>query len=545
MALEQTKLARSLAHKLSSQCHDSPGTYKILTNDVRRCRNVLEQLEEGLSEETIDENRRVKVLPIAESANHILQKLDLAIQSYRCSKDPQIDQGIVVAFKSHVQSITDDLTAAYDALTDSAEIAIRFDPRPSLDSAVLEPVSAVSSTNASARDGVRPESLGSSAWSTPVQHDTQSQSSKTELSSMPDAQPDQFEVAAGDGKEVYTSPPVRPSPLLDPNSTRSSQQRGRSPSILSPLYTDPFMSTTLENASSSILCDDETDDVPSSPFDETQPMKPEALERQPSSKGSPSTVKALDVAASPSLPFVSESEPKSESEPESESEPRSEPEPEAESELEPESKPQPESKSESKSESKPESKPRSNSESEPAIGTVEEPSGILENDTADPEIHRREVDAADVEPEFVGPVGSRIQERSTTVRRIVPWPGAGVNIENKSQPQPSSDGSYVDVEDHQPSVQLTSVQDQPKNSTQDAVSAPESPVPEAGDVQQGHGESDLSWEMPLSVLRNQRRWDRFYKSPAAGRLAVANNPTETPGAMSPSPDPRPHAEYQM
>ena len=166
-----------------------------MARDVRRLRNALEEVEEVLADRAMDGDRTTAetlVLTRVTSARDILRKLDLSLQSSRCSRQ-EVDPGAMVALRYTIETATDELSVAFDAMTSTGEIELRLDTSISLDAVARALRGQSAATSAASSKDERKSSIVSSALT--------SQSSATDVGSL--REPFSHILPPSDEKEVY------------------------------------------------------------------------------------------------------------------------------------------------------------------------------------------------------------------------------------------------------------------------------------------------------------------------------------------------------
>lgn len=108
---------------------DSPSIYKTLAADVRRLRNILEEVEELLAEDQTNSAVELKVTERVLLCKCLLDELDVTLHSYRCSthKLQNVKPETIASLKSDFENATDSLSAAFDVLTHTGQIELRLD----------------------------------------------------------------------------------------------------------------------------------------------------------------------------------------------------------------------------------------------------------------------------------------------------------------------------------------------------------------------------------------------------------------------------------
>ena len=157
----------------------SPSSYKLLASSVWSLRNGLER-----AEQIFDENRTLgpddlRFLTQVARSRDILGRLDLALQSYRCSTNKDVDESAVADFKDILDVTTHKLTAAFEVVT-TGEIPFKLDttniPLP------FPPAKSAASSAVDSNHGPR-SSQASDAWSLVARDSPSLASASTEGSS--------------------------------------------------------------------------------------------------------------------------------------------------------------------------------------------------------------------------------------------------------------------------------------------------------------------------------------------------------------------------
>lgn len=100
-------------------------SYKPLTSSLCKLRNVLGDIDEALDDShdpTISSDSKLQ--SNLSSSRSILEKLDVALVTYRCMTQPDIDTSAVASLKTTVEEITQELATAYEKLTRTGEISM-------------------------------------------------------------------------------------------------------------------------------------------------------------------------------------------------------------------------------------------------------------------------------------------------------------------------------------------------------------------------------------------------------------------------------------
>ncbi|KAM0719780.1 hypothetical protein Q7P37_003913 [Cladosporium fusiforme] len=107
-----------MAQKLWDQCRDSQSAYSAVTSDLRKLRNVLEDIEEYTQDSVLAEPQCRKVLSQVSKCKAILGGLDLGLQSFRCSnKQQHVQSGAIAAIIASVQVATEGMLMVYHGLS--------------------------------------------------------------------------------------------------------------------------------------------------------------------------------------------------------------------------------------------------------------------------------------------------------------------------------------------------------------------------------------------------------------------------------------------
>ncbi|KAK1045585.1 hypothetical protein LTR33_015167, partial [Friedmanniomyces endolithicus] len=169
--------SRALAHTLFGQCRDSFGAYKTLAPSVRKLRNLLEEVEDGMNggggaaavnEAGMNEQ--------AARCHAILVRLDTAMQQQR-QNHSEPTRGAIADLRTAIDVACHQLLVAYEAPSVTGEIPLKLDiDRWSAPSQTANSVSVSATT-----DDTRKLSTSSSAWSLVHPESTTSESTNGDL----------------------------------------------------------------------------------------------------------------------------------------------------------------------------------------------------------------------------------------------------------------------------------------------------------------------------------------------------------------------------
>ena len=134
---------------------DAPSSYKLLATSVRNLRNVLEEVEDDYDQTRTLGPDDVKLLNQIGRSHDILSRLDLALQSYRCSAHKDVNMNAVSDLKTALDVTTHQLRLAFEAIT-TGDIPLKLDMRNIPDHA---------RASASIEDSSASRSRKSSMWS--------------------------------------------------------------------------------------------------------------------------------------------------------------------------------------------------------------------------------------------------------------------------------------------------------------------------------------------------------------------------------------------
>ncbi|KAM0709915.1 hypothetical protein Q7P35_003958 [Cladosporium inversicolor] len=108
---------RALAHELWGQCRDATSQYQELTVDLRRLRNLLEDVEEHIAEDPSLDISQIST-PIMQ-CKAILCGLELNLKSFQDSAEEQrnVQPEVVLVLKASVQVASHNLSVVFESLT--------------------------------------------------------------------------------------------------------------------------------------------------------------------------------------------------------------------------------------------------------------------------------------------------------------------------------------------------------------------------------------------------------------------------------------------
>lgn len=250
--MDDLPAARDLAHQLWGQCRESPSSYKLLSSSVKNLRNVLEELEDlELGPEDVNLETQIA------QSRELLERLNLSLQSYHSSQITDVDGSAVADFKTSLDVIGQELTAAHDALS-MGEIPLQLDTAPI--PALASPSSHWASTSASAVESGQEH------------HESTRTSSAYSFiaKANPWTQDDSEEETPSDEKEAYG---LGTSHLQNSASNKPVITTKPSVDFRFPFASPDLMSISIEEASTMILRDDDTlSSNPQDPRSKTSPQ---------------------------------------------------------------------------------------------------------------------------------------------------------------------------------------------------------------------------------------------------------------------------------
>ena len=156
-----------------------------MTSSVRKLRNNLEEVEEVFDDARTAGPDDSKLLSKVAQSGHILGRLDLALQSYRCSKHKDVNERTVDDLRTELDVTTQELHLAFEDIS-TGEIQLQLDTSIIADATAATKTSSTrwhsaSSTTADSTHE-RKSSRTSSAWSL-VPRDSPSQGSNSDTPS--------------------------------------------------------------------------------------------------------------------------------------------------------------------------------------------------------------------------------------------------------------------------------------------------------------------------------------------------------------------------
>ena len=225
---------------------------------MRKLRNELEEVEDILDDTRTLGPDDLELLEKIAKSSEILHQLDLALQSYRCSKHIDVNESAISDFKTLLDITSHEVSLAFEAIT-TGEIELRLDTDilanyANVPKSPTYGQSSSSNTAESAYD--RESSRTSSVWSS-APRDSPSQASTVNTPSM--HSDGKVSIQPVDDKEVYDfgTPSLQVSPW-----SKSGLRSSPSTDWRAPFATLDPLSISIEQASSMILADD--DDEPTS-----------------------------------------------------------------------------------------------------------------------------------------------------------------------------------------------------------------------------------------------------------------------------------------
>ncbi|KAF2172077.1 hypothetical protein M409DRAFT_49828 [Zasmidium cellare ATCC 36951] len=114
----------ALAQKLYNQCRDTSSPYKTLTSGLRRLRNVLGDIDEILNDTDDPRSSDTKLQPCLVQSKSILEKLDMALVTYKCMRQVDVDNEAVAGLKASIEDVTQELASAHEKLTRTGEMSM-------------------------------------------------------------------------------------------------------------------------------------------------------------------------------------------------------------------------------------------------------------------------------------------------------------------------------------------------------------------------------------------------------------------------------------
>ncbi|KAK0944246.1 hypothetical protein LTR29_004159 [Friedmanniomyces endolithicus] len=169
--------SRALAHVLFGQCRDSLSAYKTLAPSVRKLRNLLEEVEDGVNGGGVVVANEDGINEQAVRCHAILVWLDLAMQQNR-QHHSEPTQSAIANLRTAIDVACHQLSVAHESPSHTGGLP----PRLETDSWSSAPSQTANSVSVSARsDDTRKLSTSSSAWSLVRPESTASESTNDDL----------------------------------------------------------------------------------------------------------------------------------------------------------------------------------------------------------------------------------------------------------------------------------------------------------------------------------------------------------------------------
>ncbi|KXT02831.1 hypothetical protein AC578_5363 [Pseudocercospora eumusae] len=136
----------NLVSKVSRDCRDATNALQQLTGSMEQFRDIPETVVDILRSHP---EKEIPSRPLV-MCRMLLERLDVALVSYKCSPGARFDEKAIESFKTAIESLIEDLQSAYKAMGGNSKGAAQRDSSSSLSSSgvvtetVLHPLSACS-----------------------------------------------------------------------------------------------------------------------------------------------------------------------------------------------------------------------------------------------------------------------------------------------------------------------------------------------------------------------------------------------------------------
>ncbi|KAK0249188.1 hypothetical protein B0A54_09400 [Friedmanniomyces endolithicus] len=189
--------SRALAHVLFGQCRDSLSAYKTLAPSVRKLRNLLEEVEDGVNGGGVVAANEDGINEQAVRCHAILVWLDLAMQQHR-QHHSEPTQSAIANLRTAIDVACHQLSVAHESPSHTGGLP----PRLETDSWSSAPSQTANSVSVSTRsDDTRKLSTSSSAWSLVRPESTTSESTNDDLNATTTPT---LNLRSGEEKQVYS-----------------------------------------------------------------------------------------------------------------------------------------------------------------------------------------------------------------------------------------------------------------------------------------------------------------------------------------------------
>ncbi|KAF7186263.1 hypothetical protein HII31_12338 [Pseudocercospora fuligena] len=136
----------NLVRKVSRNCRDAKNAFQQLTGSMEQFRDILETVVDTLRSHP---EKAIPLRPLV-MCRMLLERLDVALVSYKCSPGARLDEKAIGRFKTTIESLIEDLQSAYKAMGGVPNDVAQRDSSSNLSSSgvitetVLHPISACS-----------------------------------------------------------------------------------------------------------------------------------------------------------------------------------------------------------------------------------------------------------------------------------------------------------------------------------------------------------------------------------------------------------------